>query len=61
MAGQSYFSLNTPSHPLKTEPQESTFVGLDMKDIQPNFEVLADATKEYEDMAKRIKWVHQNL
>jgi SAM-dependent methyltransferase len=41
--------------------QETTFVGLDMQDIQPKFEILADVTAEYADMARRIKWVHQNL
>jgi hypothetical protein len=41
--------------------QDSTFVGLDMKDIQPHFDVLADATEEYATVAPRIKWVHQNL
>jgi hypothetical protein len=41
--------------------QETTFVGLDMKDVQPNLDVLAEATDAYADLAKRVKWVHQNL
>jgi hypothetical protein len=41
--------------------QDTHFVGLDIKDLQPDFSILASITSDYDALAKRVKWVHSNL